>query len=89
LQSLVFAASLAFVASPTFAVEETPNAIPGGTLVNEVQAKALFDKGAVFVDARDAAEYAEKHIKGAINVIYKEIHKKVSTLDPKDSFDMS
>ncbi len=89
MHSLVFAASLAFVANPSFAVEETPNAIPGGKMVNDVQAKALFDKGAVFVDARVSAEYAEKHIKGAINVVFKEIHKKVGKLDPKDSFDMS
>jgi rhodanese-related sulfurtransferase len=89
MHSIVFAASLACVASPTFAVEETPNAIPGGKMVNAVQAKALFDKGAVFVDSRVAAEYADKHIKGAISVVYKETHKKVAKLDPKDSVDLS
>ncbi len=87
--SLVFAGSLSFASGQVFAVEETPQAIPGGKMVNAVQAKALFDKGAVFVDSRVAAEYAEKHIKGAISVVYKEIHKKVAKLDPKDSVDMS
>jgi rhodanese-related sulfurtransferase len=87
--SLGLAVSLAFASGQSLAVEETPNAIPGGTMVNEVQAKALFDKGAVFVDARVAAEYAEKRIKGAINVVYKETHKKVGKLDAKDSFDLS
>lgn len=89
LLTFAFAGSLALVSSSTFAEEETPNAIPGGTFVNADQAKAQFDKGAVFVDARVPAEYAEKHIKGAISVVYKETHKKVSKLDPKDSFDLT
>lgn len=87
--AFVVAGSLAISSSQTFAEEETPNSIPGGAFVNADQAKSLFDKGAVFVDARVPAEYAEKHIKGAISVVYKETHKKVSKLDPKDSFDLT
>ncbi len=68
------------------AVEETPMSIPGGTMVDAVKAKALYDKGALFIDARVAAEYAEKHIKGAQNITYHEVHKKVSTIDPNDRF---
>lgn len=79
----------AFLASGAYAAEETPMSIPGGTYVDAAKAKALHDKGALFVDARVAAEYAEKHIKGATNVVFKEVHKKVSKLDPKDEFDMS
>ena len=82
-----FLLSLAPVAA--FAVEETPTAIPGGTYVTTAQAKEQFDKGAVFVDSRVAAEYAEQHIKGAIGVVYKEKHGKVSKIDPEDSMDMS
>ena len=89
LLSLFIAASLAFASGQALAVEETPNSIPGGTFVSVDQAKTQFDKGAVFVDARVAAEYAEKHIKGAINVVFKEVHKKVGKLDPKDSFDLT
>ncbi len=89
LHSLIIAAALALVSGQAVAVEETPNSIPGGTFVNVDQAKAQFDKGAVFVDARVSAEYAEKHIKGAINVVFKEVHKKVGKLDPKDSFDLA
>ncbi len=89
LLAFAVAGSLTFVSSLTLAEEETPNAIPGGTFVNADQAKAQFDKGAVFVDARVPAEYAEKHIKGAISVVYKETHKKVAKLDPKDSFDLT
>jgi len=63
--------------------------IPGGTMVDADKAKSLYDQGALFVDTRVAAEYAEKHIKGAINVVYKETHPKVSTIDPADKFDLS
>lgn len=86
--SLMVLLSTAFLASAALAVEETPMSIPGGSFVDVDKAKALHGKGAVFVDARVASEYAEKHIKGAINVVYKETHKKVSKLDPADSFDL-
>lgn len=81
--------TLTCLAPVAFAVEETPMSIPGGTFVDAAKAKALYDKGALFVDARVPAEFAEKHIKGAASVVFKEVHKKVSKLDPKDEFDMS
>jgi rhodanese-related sulfurtransferase len=71
------------------AAEATPMSIPGGAYVDVAQAKALQGQGALFVDARVAAEYADQHIKGAISVVYKEKHKKVSTIDPTDSFDLT
>jgi len=80
---------LAFLAAPVFAVEETPQSIPGGTMVTVDQAKALYDKGATFIDARVAAEFTEKTIKGAINVPYKEKFPKESKVDPTDRFDLS
>ncbi len=81
--------SCALLVPAVHAVEETPMSIPGGTYVDADKAKALFDKGAVFIDSRVAAEYAEKRIKGAQSIVYKEVHKKVSKLDPKDEMDMS
>ncbi|WP_306602957.1 rhodanese-like domain-containing protein [Azonexus sp.] len=87
--NLLTVLSISFMASAAIAVEETPMNIPGGTIVDVAKAKALHDKGALFVDARVAAEYAEKHIKGSINVVYKEVHKKVAKLDPKDEFDLA
>jgi rhodanese-related sulfurtransferase len=81
---------LALLASTAaLAAEETPNAIPGGTYLSVEEAKAQFDKGAKFVDARVAAEYAEKHIKGALSVPYKETHAKVSKVDAADTFDVA
>lgn len=88
LSALLAFTAAAFLSTAAFAVEETPMSIPGGSYVDAAKAKALHDKGALFVDARVAAEYAEKHIKGAVNVVFKEVHKKVSKLDPKDGFDL-
>lgn len=87
--SLLTCLTAAFLISGAYAAEETPMSIPGGVMVDAAKAKALDDKGALFVDARVAAEYAEKHIKGAISVVFKEVHKKVAKLDPKDEFDLS
>jgi rhodanese-related sulfurtransferase len=70
-----------------YAVEETPMDFPGGTMVTTDKAKALFDAGAVFIDARVPNEYAEEHIKGAKNVLYKETFPKVAKTDPADTFD--
>lgn len=89
LLSLAFAGSLAFVSSHVLAAEETPSAIPGGTFVTVDQAKAQFDKGALFVDARVAAEYAESHIKGALNVPFKEQFPKVAKTGPEDKIDLA
>jgi len=72
----------------SIAAEDTPKSIAGGTYVDAAKAKELYDKGALFVDARVSAEYAEKRIKGAKNVVYKEKHKKVAKLDPSDEFDI-
>lgn len=88
ISTLFIALSMTAFAPLSIAAEETPMKIDGGTMVDTSKAKALFDKGAIFVDARVAAEYAEKHIKGAQSIVYKETHKKVAKLDPADSFDL-
>lgn len=80
--------SAAFLSTSVMAAEDTPTSIPGGNYVDVDKAKSLHDKGALFVDARVAAEYAEKHVKGAINAPYKETHAKVSKVDPADKFDL-
>lgn len=82
-------AAFAITAQAVFAVEETPNAIPGGTMVSTDQAKQQLDKGAKFIDTRVAAEFAEKHIKGAMSVVYKEKFAKESKVDAEDSFDLA
>lgn len=79
----------AFTSQAALAVEELPQSIPGGAMVDAAKTKALQDQGAVVVDSRVAAEFAEKHIKGAVNIPYKETHSKESKLSPDDKFDLS
>ena len=71
------------------AAEELPTSIPGGTYVTEAQGKELFDKGTLFMDARVAAAYADEHVKGAINVVYKETRPKGSRTAPTDTFNLA
>lgn len=89
LPALALASLFSLCAAPVLAAEETPNAIPGGSFVSVDQAKAAMDKGALFIDARVAAEYAEKHIKGAQNVVFKEQFPKVAKTGPEDKFDLT
>lgn len=69
---------------------ETPASLAGATVVDAVKAKSLMDGGAKMVDTRVANEYADAHIKGAINVPYKEKSAKAVDYDAsQDSFDLS
>ena len=87
--SLTFASLIGCVSNNALAVDETPNAIPGGSFVNVDQAKAAHAKGVLFIDARVAAEYADKHIKGAASIPFKEQFPKVSKTGPEDKFDLA
>lgn len=82
-------AAVASVPLTASAVEETPTTIPGGNYVTTAQAKEQFDKGALFIDSRVPAEFAEEHIKGAVSIVYREKHARVSKIDPEDSMDLS
>lgn len=68
----------------------TPASLEGAKVVSAEQARELQAKGAVIVDSRSAAEYAEGHIDGAINVPYKEKSEKKADYDAaKDNVDPS
>src|SRR5674476_1570466 len=72
------------------AFADTPDSLKGATLVDAVKAKSLSDAGVKVIDSRVANEYAESHIKGAINVPYKEKSAKAVDFDVKqDSTDLS
>jgi rhodanese-related sulfurtransferase len=91
LKSLItlFAATLFATALPAFAAA-TPESLNGATVVNADKAKELMGSGAKMIDTRVAAEYADAHIKGAINVPYKEKSAKAADFDAtQDSFDLS
>lgn len=70
--------------------EHTPNKLDGAITVTAEQVKDLQAKGAVVVDSRVANEYADSHIKGAINIPYKEKSAKALDFDPgQDSWDIA
>lgn len=80
---LVFAASIASAA-------ETPVRLDGVKIVTAPEAKAMLDRGVPFIDARVATEYAEKTIKGAKNVPYREKSAKAVDFDrAQDQFDLA
>lgn len=69
---------------------ETPASLDGTTVVTAEKAKSLHDSGVMMIDSRVANEYAEAHIKGAINIPYKEKSAKAVDYDAsQDSFDLS
>jgi len=83
------AAVLLAMTLPAFAAD-TPESLNGATVVNADKAKELMGSGARMIDTRVAAEYAEAHIKGAINAPYKEKSAKAVDFDAAlDSFDLS
>jgi len=69
---------------------ETPTSLAGVKLVNAGEVKKMLDSGVAVVDTRVAAEYAEKTIKGAKSVPYKEKSAKDAGFDAsQDQFDLS
>ena len=76
-------------AMPVLAAD-TPASLAGVKLVTADEAKKLQDSGVPLIDTRVAAEYAEKTIKGAKSVPYKEKSAKEVGFDAsKDDFDLS
>ncbi len=76
--------------APLVFAADTPASLQGTTLVDADKVKGLMAKGVPVIDARVANEYAEAHIKGAINVPYKEKSAKAANFDAsQDSFDLA
>jgi rhodanese-related sulfurtransferase len=74
----------------TACAAETPATLAGTKLVNAAEVKKLLDSGVQVIDTRVAAEYAEKTIKGAKNVPYKEKSAKETGFDAsQDQFDLT
>lgn len=69
---------------------ETPTSLAGAKVITAEQAKKLHDGGTPFFDTRVSAEYAEKTIKGAASLTYREKSAKAPDFDAKqDQFDLS
>jgi phage shock protein E len=52
--------------------------------IDSKQAHALVQSGAKLVDVRTPAEFADKHVPGAINVPLQELQARMKELEPKD-----
>lgn len=69
---------------------ETPASLVGVKVVKADEVKKMLDAGTPVIDTRVAAEYAEKTIKGARSVPYKEKSAKDVRFDAsQDQFDLS
>ena len=66
-----FASFAFFAAAPALAAAETPSTVKGVDIIDSAKAKALLESGVKMYDVRVANEYAESHIKGAVNIPYK------------------
>lgn len=86
----LFSAALCAVAALPVTAAETPASLAGVKTVSAEDAKKLLDHGVLVIDTRVAAEYAEKTIKGAKSVPYKEKSTKEVGFDASvDQFDLS
>ncbi len=72
------------------AATNTPDKLDGVKSVSAEQVRDMLAKGTPVVDTRVAAEFAEKTIKGAVSVPYKEKSAKDTGFDKsQDSFDIA
>lgn len=84
------AAAILCVATLPALASETPQSLSGAKRVTAEEVKRLQDGGAPVIDTRAAAEYAEKTIKGAVSVPYREKSAKAADFDAsQDQFDVS
>lgn len=68
----------------------TPDTLAGAKRVSAEDVAKLQASGAVVIDSRVAAEYAEGHIKGAKSVPYREKSKKAADFDAsQDQFNLA
>jgi len=76
--------------SPLANADESPADLPGAKISSAEQVKRMLDKGVPVVDTRVGNEFAESHIRGAINIPYKEGSRKARDFDAaQDSFDLA
>ena len=64
----------------------SPETVPGATTIDATKAKALFDKGVVFVDVRNDADWEAGRIPDAVHLELKKVFTEASLGDvvPKD-----
>jgi rhodanese-related sulfurtransferase len=69
---------------------DTPMTLPGAKLISSDEVVKAQSSGALVIDARIASEYADGHIKGAVNIPYREKSDKAVSFDPRqDEFNLA
>jgi len=87
--TFIYLAAAVALLSGYAALADTPENLKGAMVVDAAKAKSLADGGVLMIDARVANEYAESHIKGAINIPYKEKSAKAMNYDASlDNIDL-
>jgi rhodanese-related sulfurtransferase len=92
IRNVVLAASTTigfFFAIPAFA-GDTPAMVKGVEIIDSAKAKSLMESGVKMFDVRVANEFAESHIKGTVNIPYKNVSANAPEFDAsQDSWDVS
>ncbi len=90
LPQLALAAALSLALCGAARADDTPPTLAGAKLVTAEDVAKAAAGGAMVLDARVAAEYADGHIKGAVSVPYREKSDKAVTFDASvDEFNLS
>lgn len=90
LPRLALAAALGLMVCGAARADDTPTALTGAKLVTAEDVAQAAASGAMVLDARVAAEYADGHIKGAVSVPYREKSDKAVNFDAsQDDFNLS
>lgn len=88
--SVLAACAVALFTSLGAAAKETPTSLAGVKVVSADEVKKMLDAGVPVIDTRVAAEYADKSIKGARSIPYREKSAKDVSFDVSvDQFDVS
>jgi rhodanese-related sulfurtransferase len=69
---------------PAQAKEEAPMTVEGATTISTGDAKALFDKGAIFVDVRGGADFEAGRIPGAVHLDLKSTLTEAALMEAAD-----
>lgn len=86
----ILAASFGVITASAAVAAETPATLAGVKVVGAEEVKKMLDGGVPVIDTRVAAEYAEKTIKGAISIPYKEKSAKEAGFNAAlDQFDLA
>jgi len=87
---LVTATAFASFSAVTALAGDTPATVKGIEIIDSVKAKSLMESGVKMFDVRVANEFAESHIKGTVNIPYKNVSANAPDFDAsQDSWDVS